>query len=107
MNLALSADDFLFIFLQLWSDVAFAICKRLLANPVLRHLVLVCVSYLKIIAKHIVETYLQTLNARYLTLPLLNLEQIVFSRECYLAQFVKFCRHTIGNDITLGNEQRR
>ena len=54
----LGAVDLLLVFLKFRSDVALGADKRLLAYPVLRHLVLVGVAHLEVVAEHIVEVHL-------------------------------------------------
>ena len=75
----LSAEDFLLIFLQLLSDVAFGVDKSLLPNPFRRHLVLVRVAHLDVVSEHVVVSHLQAWDTRQLALTLLYFQQIVLS----------------------------
>ena len=51
--------DFLLIFLEFFTDVAFGIHQGLFAYPVSRHLVLMNIAHLKIVTKDIIAIYLQ------------------------------------------------
>ena len=63
----------LLILLKLLGDVALGTGKGLLSNPFLRHLVLVRVAHLEVVAEDIVVAHLKRLDARLLCLFLLNL----------------------------------
>ena len=81
--------------------------RCLLAYPVGRHLVLVCVAHLQIVAEHVVVGYFQARNARALRLSLLDLQQIVLSFVGNVAQFVQFGVHAFGYHPTLVYQERR
>ena len=78
-NAVLRAQYLVFILLQLLRDVAFSLCKRLLSNPRLRHLVLIRIAHLDVVAKHVVKANLEAWNARSVTLALLYLHQIILA----------------------------
>ena len=100
-NLVFSPKNLLFIFLQLLGDVALSLCQCLLAHPFSRHLVLIGVAHLQIVAEHVVVAYLQRLDARLLGLALLNLQQVVLARIGNVAQIVEFGTHTVVDHPTL------
>ena len=79
LNAIFCTDNLLLIVLQLLSHIALGAHKRLLANPLLRHLCLVGVSHLDVVAKHIVKTDFQARNARDFALALLHLHEIVLA----------------------------
>ena len=95
------AQNLLFIFLQFLRDVALGLCQCLLAHPVGRHLVLVRIAHLQIVAKHIVVTYLQRRDARLLSLAFLYFQQVVLTAIGYLAQLVEFGIHAVSDHPTL------
>ena len=92
-----------FVFLQLLGDVALSLCQRLLAHPLLRHLVLIGVAHLQVVAEDIVIAYLQRIDARLLGFALLNLQQIVLARIGNTAQLVQLRTHSVADDATLLN----
>ena len=77
--LVLCTQYLLFIFLQLLRDVALCLCQRLLAHPLLRHLVLIRVAHLQVVAEDVVVAYLQRGDARLGGLTLLNLQEVVLA----------------------------
>ena len=87
-NAVFCTQDLLLILLQLLCYIALGLRQRLLAHPFCRHLVLIRVAHLEIIAKHVVIAYLQRRDARLLSLTLLNLQQIVLTTISNLSQFV-------------------
>ena len=95
----LGGGDLLLVLLQLVGDVALCAHQRLLANPLGRHLLLVGVAYLQIIAEDVVEAYLQALYARALDLALLNLYQVVLAIGLDSTQFVQLGVHAAGDDV--------
>ena len=78
----------LLVLLQLLGYVAFGVGKRLLAYPLLWHLVFVRVAHLKIVAEHVVVAHLQRLYAGLLRFLLLYFQQIVASAARDGAQLV-------------------
>ena len=103
----LRTEDFLLIFLQLLGNVALGLGKRLLANPFGRHVVLIRVAHLNIITEDIVETNLQTGNARLLTLTLLHLQEVILTRSRNGAQVVEFFVYATPNDTPFSHQGRR
>ena len=95
----LCRQDSLLIFFEFGGDISLGIDEGLLANPVLRHLLLVGVAHLKIVAEDIVVAYLQTLDTRLFRLALLDTEQIFFAVVVYIAQRVQFAVHAVGDDV--------
>ena len=71
--LLISTQYLLFIFFQLLSDISFCLGQRLLSYPLGRHLILVCVPDLEIVAKNIIISYLQTTDTRLCHLTFLYL----------------------------------
>ena len=59
----LSMKDFLLVLFQLWGNVALGIHQSLLANPAVRHLILVDMGHLQVVAKDLVVGDLQGRNA--------------------------------------------
>ena len=99
--LVLGTQDLLLVLLQLGCDIALGLCQRLLTNPVLWHLILKGVTHLQIVAKHVIEAYLQRRDARLLYFALLNLQQVVLAAVGNVAQFVQLAVHTLADDATL------
>ena len=106
-NLVFRAENFFLVFLQFLRDVAFRIDERLFANPLRRYELLIRVAYLHIVAEHVVESDLQTLNAGACDLAFLDLEQIVLARGLDVAQFVELRVHPVGNHLSFVHRQRR
>ena len=95
-----------FVFLQFLSDVALSLCQGLLANPVRRHVVLIGVAHLEVVAEDVVVAYLQRCNAGVVYFALLNLQQVVLTRESYLPEFVKLWIHTTVDYVALADHCR-
>ena len=57
-DLIFSAQNLLFVLLQLLGDIAFSLGQCLLANPLWRNQFLIGVANLEVIAKHIIISYL-------------------------------------------------
>ena len=100
-NLLLGTENLLLVFLQFLGDVSLSLGESLLANPVLWHLFLVCVSHLKVVTEDIVISYLQTLYSCVLYLPFLNLQQVVLAVVGYVTKLVEFLVHTIVDHVAL------
>ena len=82
----LQGEDFLLgthylllILLQFLSDISLSLCQCLFSYPLRRHLVLICVAYLKVVAEDVVEAYLQRTDTRAAYLTLLYLKQVVLA----------------------------
>ena len=103
----LGAKDFLLIFLQFLSDIALGLCQSLLANPVLRHLVLIGVAHLEIIAEHVVIAYLQRGDACLLGLALLDAQQVVLTVLRDVAQVVELGVISVANHMSFVHQLRR
>ena len=111
-DLCLEAEDaflrthnLVLVLLEFLGDVTLGLGQCLLANPVGRHLVLVRVAHLEVVAKHVVVANLQALDACRLYLALLHLQQVTLALICYLAQLVELCIHAIHDDTTVCNQQ--
>ena len=78
-NLVFCTEDFLLIFFEFLGDVAFGIDKRLFANPLFWDKLFVGVAHLHIVAKDVVESDFQTLNASACYFAFLDLEEIVLA----------------------------
>ena len=78
--------------------------KRLLADPLLRHLVLERIAHLKIVAEDIVESHLQGWYSRALALALLDLQQVVLAVAGYGAQVVELFVVAVGDDVALAHQ---
>ena len=102
-HLLLGAEDLLFVLLQLLGDIAFGVGQRLLADPRLRHLLLMGVAHLDIVAEDVVVADFQRRNARRLALALLDAGQIVLAVEGDAAQVVQFGVHAVGDHAALLN----
>ena len=97
----LCSEHLLLILFQLGSDVSLGTHKRLLANPLGRHFVLVGIAHLDIVAKDIVVANPQRGDTRALALRELNLCYAVFAVEGNVAQLVEFDINARGNDTSL------
>ena len=97
----LGAKYLLLILLQLLRDVTLGLGQRLLAHPLLRHLVFIRVAHLEVVAEDVVVAYLQRRNARLLSLALLNLQQVVLARVGNAPQLVKFVVDAVAYDAPL------
>ena len=106
-NLVLSAEYFLFILFQFLRNVTFGIDQGLLADPLLRHFILVHIAHFDIIAKDIIIPYLQTGNTRQFTFTLLHLQEIILAGIGYLAQLVQLGIHARFYHAAFINKQRR
>ena len=103
----LCAHYLVLVLLEFLSDVTLGLRQRLLANPVLRHLVLVCIAHLEVVAEDVVVTYLQALYARCLYLSLLHLQQVALALIGYLAQLVELSIHAVHDDAAVSHEEWR
>ena len=99
-NLILCTQNLLFILLQFLRDIALGLGQRLLAHPFCRHLILIDIAHLQIIAKHIVVAYLQRGNTCLFGLSLLYLQQIILSTVGNISQFVELFIHPTTNHAT-------
>ena len=102
----LRTHNLVFVLLEFLGDVTLGLGQRLLANPVLRHLIAVRITHLEVVAKHVVVADLQALDARRLYLSLLHLQQVALALIGYLAQLVEFCIHAIHDDTAVGHLHR-
>ena len=89
--------DFLLIFLELWSDVAFRADESLLAYPVFGHLLLMGVAHLDIIAEHVVESDFERRYSCLFRLASLNIDKRLLAARVQAAQFVEFGVNTLGD----------
>ena len=92
------------VFLQFLRDVALCLCQRLLAHPLLGHLILIGITNFEVVAEHIVVTDFQRRNTSLFCLSLLNLQQIVLTAIGNITQLVKFSIHTSFDDTTFSNK---
>ena len=106
-NLVFRSQNLLFVLFQFLRDVSFCIDQCLLAYPVGRNLVFMCISYLDVIAEHVVVGYFQAGDARQFTFALLYLQQIILARVSNVAQFVQLLIDSVGNHSSLVDQQRR
>ena len=97
----LRREDFLLVLLEFLGDVPFRIHQRLLANPLRRHLVLVGVAHLNVIAKNVVVGNFQGRYARALRLPLLHLQEVVLAAGAQGAELVQFRIYAGADDRAL------
>ena len=105
--LVLGSQYFFFVFLQFLRDVTLGVSQRLLAYPLLGHLVLVGIAHLDVIAEDVVVANLQAGDAGQVTFALLNLQQVVLARVGNLAQLIEFGTDATLNDTALVDQQRR
>ena len=92
------SENFFFVFFQLLCDVTFGTDERLFANPLFRNFVFVCVAYLDVVAEDVVISYFEAGNARPFAFPLLQVQEVIFSRTGDFAEFVEFGVHAFGDD---------
>ena len=78
-NLFLCTKNFLLILFKLLSNISLSTNKSLLTYPCFRHFILVSISHLNIIPKHIIKANFKRRNTRLLTLALLQLQQIILT----------------------------
>ena len=97
-NLIFCTEDFLLIFFEFLRDVAFGIDQRLFANPLFGHKLFVGVAHLHVVAKDIVESNFQTLDAGACDFAFLDLEEVVFARGLDVAQFIEVRIHSFVDD---------
>ena len=105
--LVLGAEYLFLIFFQFLRNVTLGIDQCLLANPLLRHFILVHVAHFDIVTEHIVIADFQAGNARKLTLPLLYLQKIVLAGIGYPAQLVQLGIYAGFYHTAFINKQRR
>ncbi len=89
LDALLGGEYLLLVFLELGGDVALGVDQGLLAYPLRRHLALVGVGHLDIVAEDIVVADFQARDAGGLAFALLYLLQVVFPLERHQAQLVK------------------
>ena len=87
--LLLGAEYLLLVDLELLGDIPLGVDERLLADPLLGHLVAVCVGHLDIVAEHVVVAYLEARDPSRGALAGLYLQEIVLAGVGYVAQFVE------------------
>ena len=78
-DLVFGGKDFFLVFLELFRDITLCVYKGLLADPLRRHLVLVGVTHLYIIAENIVVGYFKGTYAGSFGLTLLHLKKVVLA----------------------------
>ena len=100
----LRAENLLLVFLQFLGNIALGIGKGLLAYPLCRHLVLMRVAHLDVVAENIVVAYLQTGNLCQFALALLYLQQIILAGVGNPAQLVQLGTDTGFDDTSLINQ---
>ena len=100
-NLILSPQNLLLVLLQFLRDIALRLGQRLLAHPFRRHLFLIRIAHLQIVAKHVVIAYLQRRDTRLLSLALLYLQQIALAVIRNAAQVVELVVHPTANHVAL------
>ena len=103
----LCTQYFLLVLFEFGRYIAFGADKRLLANPIGRHFVLMGVAHLNVVAKDVVETDFQRRDAGVLYFSLHHLVEIVFTGGCNQAQFVKFVIDTMSDEVSSAQQSRR
>ena len=98
-NLVLRAEYLLLVFLEFLSDVALGVDECLLAYPFRRHLVLMRVAHLDVVAEHVVVGYFQARYAGCLALALLYVHKVVLSGVGNLPQVVELVAHALADDV--------
>ena len=106
-DLLIGTENLLLVFLEFLGNISLGLRQRLLADPLLRHLVLEGVAHFQIITEYIIISHLQTADARLLYFPLLNLQKIILAMTADGTQIVEFCIITIGYHIPLVDKLRR
>ena len=99
-NLFFGSQNLLLVFFQLLRNIAFGLCQRLFANPVVRYFVFIRITHLQIVAKHIVVTYFQRGDARLLGLAFLNLHQILLAMFRNVAQLIELGIASTSDNVT-------
>ena len=99
--LLFGTQNLLFVFFQFLGDIALGLHQRLLAHPLLWHAVLIRVSHLEIVAKHVVIANLQRLDACLFGFAVLYLQQVVLTAVGDMSQFVEFLVDAIAHHPTL------
>ena len=94
-------EDLLFVFLELFGDIAFGIHERLLAHPLRGHLALEAVAHLDIVAENVVVAYLEAADAGPFGLSFLHFQQIALASGGDVAEFVEPAVHAAGDDFAL------
>ncbi len=99
--------DFLLVGLEFVGDIPLGADECLLANPLGRHLLFVGIADLEVVAKDIVEAYLEALYARAFYLALLYLEQIFLAVGLDSSQLVEFGVDATSDDVRPSLRQGR
>ena len=102
----LRAEDALLEFLELRSDVALGLRQRLLADPVLGHLVLVGVADFEVIPEDVVERNLQRGDARGFGFALADALEFGLAVVPEVAQLIEFLDHPGGDGGSLAQHAR-
>ena len=89
----LGTEDLLLILLQLRGDVSLAIDQGLLPDPVLRHLILMRIGHLNVVAKDVIEGNLQRWDPGLTTLPLTHLKEVLLAPTGDGAQLIQSAAH--------------
>ncbi len=100
-------QDFRLVFLQLFGNIAFRVGQGLLAYPFLRHLVLVRIGHLQIIAEHVVVPDFQRGNARPLRFRLLQTHEVILAGIGDGAQIIQLLVHTFPDKAAFGQQHGR
>ena len=106
-NLLLGGQYLGFQFFEFLSDISFAASKGLLAGPLRRHLRLVGVRHLKVIAEDVVEADFQRVDAGFLGFALLDVGEDAATVGSQVGEFVEFGVDATLEDAALARHHRR
>ena len=107
VDTVLRAEDLLFVILEFLSYISFRIDKSLLAHPLRRDFVFICIPDFQEITEYIVVADLERRDSGPLALALLHLEQIVLSSAGYLPHVVQLGIDSGRNHIALSDSGGR
>ena len=105
-DLLLCTQDLLLIYFQLFGDVTLGTHQCLLADPSLRHLLLVGVADFYVVSENIVESHFQRGDPGALAFTLLQLHQVVFAAVGNLSQFVELLIYSLADESPLVHQCR-
>ena len=102
-----SSENLLLVLLQFLGDISLRIDKSLLSDPLLRNIVLMCITNFQIISEDIVEAYLERRYSGTLNLALLDFKEIILAMTGNLPQLVELLIDAARNHITLSELRSR
>ena len=103
VDAVLGREDLFLVGLEFLGDVTFGVHQGLLADPLRRHLVLVGIAHLDIIAENVVVGNFEGGNPGAFGFPLLHLEEVILSSGGKRAELVQFGIHAGADDRSLAD----